>query len=138
MVFVKNRDFFIFCFLCKMHREKLFGEVLEKNKDFLGYKSIDWKEPQKLYFLQRGKFMVFVKNWDFSSFCFYAKCNEKKWKKKWKKMKTFLTIRTSFLKMPQICILAKGLVLAICVKNWDFSIFCFYGKCIEKKCLVNF
>ena len=32
--FVKNWDFFIFCFLCKMHREKPFGEVLEKKKTF--------------------------------------------------------------------------------------------------------
>ena len=59
-------------------------------------------------------------------------------KEKVKENEDFFDYKNILLKMPQICILTKGLVLAICVKNWDFSIFCFYGKCIEKKCLVNF
>ena len=59
-------------------------------------------------------------------------------KEKVKENEDFFDYKNINLKMPQICILAEGLVLAICVKNWDFSILCFYGKCIEKKCLVNF
>ena len=53
-------------------------------------------------------------------------------KEKVKENEDFFDYKNILLKMPQICILANGLVLAICFKNWDFPCFVFMENASRK------
>ena len=50
--FFKKWRFFHRLFLCKMDKEKVFSEVLEKKEAFLDYKNIGSKNPPNLPFLK--------------------------------------------------------------------------------------
>ena len=72
MVSVKNLKFCKRFVLCEMHREKVFGDVLLRKQPFLDSINMDLKKKAKLVNLQRGKSMIFVKNFEvFSSFVFF-------------------------------------------------------------------
>ena len=52
MFFFKKWRFFHRLFLCKMDKEKVFPEVLEKKEAFLDYKNIGSKNPPNLHFFK--------------------------------------------------------------------------------------
>ena len=54
MVLVKNLKFCEHFVLCKIHQEKVFGDVLVRKQAFLDNINMDLKRRQKLAFLQRG------------------------------------------------------------------------------------
>ena len=68
--------FFHLLILCKMHAEKVFGEVLEKKK-FIDYRNVDIKSPQICIF-QKGLVHGFCKKLRFLHAFFCAECIEKK------------------------------------------------------------
>ena len=54
MVLVKNLKFCDHFVLCKIHLEKVFGDVLVRKQAFLHNINMDLKKKAKLAFLQRG------------------------------------------------------------------------------------
>ena len=54
MVLVKNLKFCERFLLCKIHPEKVFGDVLVRKQAFLDNIKMDLKKKAKLAFLQRG------------------------------------------------------------------------------------
>ena len=54
MVLVKNLKFCERFVVCKIHPEKVFGEVLVRKQAFLDNLNMDLKRGAKLAFLQRG------------------------------------------------------------------------------------
>ena len=54
MVLVKNLKFCERVVLCKIHPEKVFGEVLVRKQGFLDNINMDFKKKAKLAFLRRG------------------------------------------------------------------------------------
>ena len=53
MVLVKNLKFSKRFVLCKIHLEKVFGDVLVRKQAFLGNINMDLKRRQNCHFLQR-------------------------------------------------------------------------------------
>ena len=65
MVLVKNLKFCERFVLCKIHPEKVFGDVLVRKQAFLDKINMDLQIKGKLAFLQRGLSMILVKKLKF-------------------------------------------------------------------------
>ena len=109
MVFLKKLTFLQLLFLCKMDREKVIGEGLERKR---------FKRAPKFAFFQMGLVHGFCKKWKFLHGLFLCKMDREKvflWSSR-EKMKTFLTIKTLTSKSRKICIFPKGLIHGFCQK----------------------
>ena len=74
MVLVKYWKFCERFVLCKIHPEKVFGDVLVRKQAFLDNINMDLKRRQNWHFLQSGKSMILVKKLKF----FHVLCLSKK------------------------------------------------------------
>ena len=54
MVLVKILRFCQLFVLCKIHREKIFGDVLVRKQAFLDHRIIDLRKPQNWHFSKGG------------------------------------------------------------------------------------
>ena len=129
--FPKIEIFACFFFQAEFIEKRHSVKFEKENEEFLDYKKIDLKRLQGLHF-SKGVSPWFLSKIDiFLPFAFMQNASRKiYWWSSRKKMKTFLTLKTSIYKSPKICIFPKRLIHGFCPKLDIFPtlVFVQYGS----------
>ena len=135
----KLEIFLTFFFLCKILREKVFGDALVCKQAFLDNINMDLKWTQNWHFFKGDSPWFWSKIGNFLNVFFLGKILREK------VFGDVLVCKQAFpdninmdLKWTQNCHFSKGNSPWFWSKRWSFFVFCVYQKQIQKNCLMTF